>query len=210
MIAKSNEEIAQWHTAIDQAALRMARGNKALADELAQEGKLSLWLAMQDYIPGRGTDPDQFLRVRVKQRMVDELRREMRHGWEGSADIDLEIVYGVGATPEDLVAAAEVRDQVEQAEAAEMAETLQLLAQLPDRDRDYLRQRLAGASFRGLAAHFGVSFTRAKTVVKRALRRLEELRAPAELEEEHTEEVSIVVSVDVVVHRSRAEQRAGL
>lgn len=167
--------LAQWEDYIRRQARSMARDDIALRDDLAQEGRMALLKAHQGYDPARGVALDKFLRVRVRQKMLNA-RRKLTRGLAG--DVDPDQVAQVGATPEDLVDAAERAQQAAASEASRAAAEAELvegkLARLNPQQRAVMVGHLAGQSARQLAAELGISRARVRAVLSRAELRMHE------------------------------------
>lgn len=156
-------------------ARELARGEGDLAEDLAQEGRIAVWNAVPTFDPSHKVPEEAFLKMRARQRMLDALRVERRHG-QVDDGAELADLPGQGATLEDLVGELQELDLGELARSNKREQLLRLVPMLPDRDQELIRGRLEGVSFASLASRIGLSKTRVRKLVDRAMRRLE---APA-------------------------------
>lgn len=172
--AEADQLLVRLDPSIVSIARGYARGNAALLDDLAQVGRIAAWRSMESYNPTRGPSLDEYALYRARSRMVDHLRAERRQ--VAPADVEIESVAQVGRGVDELLDARRaVADQA--AHVAHLAAGIELLGET--RDRRIAELVLEGESTAtAIAVHINVSRTRARTLIRRAMTRLENVVGP--------------------------------
>lgn len=187
---------------IQDKARRLAGGNNALAEDLEQVGRIAIWEAAEVFAPKHGVEYRAWMLTRIHQRMVDELRREIRHQ-DGRAhpeadDEDIWDVEAVGAGPEQLVCALERAQQADKAAAVQACQLLTVAPELGSVEAtQVIELHVYGLHYRQIAKQLGLHPSRVRRIVGRALAKVGRLVEEDERPNKGGEVIELFAKVSV-------------
>lgn len=112
-----DETIASYHNWLYKIATQLISASSPHLDDLVQEGRLAMWLAMESYTPSKGSLP-AWLTRKARYRMLDVARKSL---WTNQPPVSLDEVVTTRGKDTEVTLADTIPDKSEPYEKAEMA-----------------------------------------------------------------------------------------
>jgi RNA polymerase sigma factor (sigma-70 family) len=158
-------------------ARRMRRNGLPLEEEdLVSAGTIGLIEAVDRYEPDRGVPFVPFAYRRIRGAMIDEIRRlrATQPGEETHSSRLLSLETAIAEEGLTLIDVTVNPSSPEPQTCRELAEVLDALRLLPDREREMLALHVAGHSLAEIGGAFGCSESRASQLIEQARYRIVE------------------------------------